>query len=475
MTSGRGRRRCCRRWSTSGSGGATRRRRGSGGSPPTRASCTRSTRCSAGRRRSGCSACWSTPPGGRTGATRGGWSTRRANRTGGWRSRCWPRRSPTRRRARRCCAGRGCGWRGNPRRSPASCCGTSRRAASGGASAGRARTGKAERRGEGGERTASRNGLREAGWTSPASRTTRSPPGAMTTRQPRSSTPSAIPEPSSQATSRPSSASRSPPLGEDLLCVRVDPAAQGAAPSTVLPRCGVIAACNEAKEQRERVDSCGCRAASGDGGVAQLGRELVGGDREVEADADHRPVVLGSGLDQDAGELAAVELDVVRPLDLTAHLPGLRGRGREAPAPPPSRRRRGRRRAAAAGVRRAGAESPSRGAPCRGARSSCGLGVPRPSVCSSAVTTVPCGAPAAASSAGARVGRVRNAKVPMRHPKSRSAVPLPQYILGKGTAEALSGLIGRLRRRGGPRPGRRCRGAWPRRGHRGRRRAQRRW
>ena len=47
----------------------------------------------------------------------------------------------------------------------------------------------------------------------------------------------------------------------------------------------------------------------------QVGRELVGGDREVEADADHRPAVLGLGLDQDAGELAAVDPDVVRPLD----------------------------------------------------------------------------------------------------------------------------------------------------------------
>ena len=80
-------------------------------------------------------ACWSTPPGGRTGATRAGSSTRRANRTGAWRWRCWPPRSRTRPRARRCCAARGCGWRGNPRRSPASCCATSPKAASAGASA----------------------------------------------------------------------------------------------------------------------------------------------------------------------------------------------------------------------------------------------------------------------------------------------------------------------------------------------------
>ena len=49
--------------------------------------------------------------------------------------------------------------------------------------------------------------------------------------------------------------------------------------------------------------------------VAQLRRELLGGDRQVEADADHRPAVLGAGLDQDPGQLAALDLDVVRPLD----------------------------------------------------------------------------------------------------------------------------------------------------------------
>ena len=73
---GRDRRPCCRRWSTSGSAAATRPRPGSGASPPTPANCTRSTRCSAGRRRSGCSGCWSTPPGGRTGATPGASSKR---------------------------------------------------------------------------------------------------------------------------------------------------------------------------------------------------------------------------------------------------------------------------------------------------------------------------------------------------------------------------------------------------------------
>jgi hypothetical protein len=45
-------------------------------------------------------------------------------------------------------------------------------------------------------------------------------------------------------------------------------------------------------------------------------RELVLGDREVQADSDDGPAVLGARLDQDARQLAAFEVDVVRPLDL---------------------------------------------------------------------------------------------------------------------------------------------------------------
>ena len=47
--------RCCRRSPSAASAAATRRRHGCGGWPSTRARCTRSTPCSAGRRRSGCS------------------------------------------------------------------------------------------------------------------------------------------------------------------------------------------------------------------------------------------------------------------------------------------------------------------------------------------------------------------------------------------------------------------------------------
>jgi hypothetical protein len=49
--------------------------------------------------------------------------------------------------------------------------------------------------------------------------------------------------------------------------------------------------------------------------VAEVGRELIGSYGEVEADADHCPAVLWLGLDQDSGELASFEPDVVGPLD----------------------------------------------------------------------------------------------------------------------------------------------------------------
>ena len=85
-------RRCCRRSPSAASAAATRPRPGSGGSPRTPASCTRSTRCSAGRRPSACWACSSTPRAARTGETRAGSSTPPATRTAGSPSRCWPPR-----------------------------------------------------------------------------------------------------------------------------------------------------------------------------------------------------------------------------------------------------------------------------------------------------------------------------------------------------------------------------------------------
>ena len=48
--------------------------------------------------------------------------------------------------------------------------------------------------------------------------------------------------------------------------------------------------------------------------VAQLGREVGHVDGDVDADPEHRPAVRRARLDEDPGELAAVEQDVVRPL-----------------------------------------------------------------------------------------------------------------------------------------------------------------
>jgi hypothetical protein len=44
----------------------------------------------------------------------------------------------------------------------------------------------------------------------------------------------------------------------------------------------------------------------------------VAGDGQVQADADYRPAVLRARLDQDAGELALFDEDVVGPLDAAA-------------------------------------------------------------------------------------------------------------------------------------------------------------
>jgi len=52
----------------------------------------------------------------------------------------------------------------------------------------------------------------------------------------------------------------------------------------------------------------------------KLRRELLFLDREVQADADCCPAVLGPGLDQDSGELAAFDVDVVGPLDLAGEV-----------------------------------------------------------------------------------------------------------------------------------------------------------
>ncbi len=57
------------------------------------------------------------------------------------------------------------------------------------------------------------------------------------------------------------------------------------------------------------------RAPEAGRAVAQVGREVGEVDRDVDADPQHRPAVLPARLDEDPGQLPAVEQDVVRPLD----------------------------------------------------------------------------------------------------------------------------------------------------------------
>jgi hypothetical protein len=50
--------------------------------------------------------------------------------------------------------------------------------------------------------------------------------------------------------------------------------------------------------------------------LTEVGGELLWSNGEIQADSDHGPAILGLGLYEDAGELAALEPDVVGPLDL---------------------------------------------------------------------------------------------------------------------------------------------------------------
>ena len=106
--------------------------------------------------------------------------------------------------------------------------------------------------------------------------------------------------------------------------------------------------------------------------------------RHVQPDAQHRPALLRAPLHEDPGDLAPVDQHVVRPLDRRLD-------GRRASQTRDRGRQRQRARPARAGP-------PTSAPPTRAARSSSRPWRPRPAVCSSAVTSVPWGAPAAASS-----------------------------------------------------------------------------
>ncbi len=86
--------------------------------------------------------------------------------------------------------------------------------------------------------------------------------------------------------------------------------ANAASTSSGFSRCPAA----EARVERGERGADGGAAADRGRGLAQLLRELLRLDRDVEADADHRPAVLGAGLDQHPGALAPLDPDVVGPL-----------------------------------------------------------------------------------------------------------------------------------------------------------------
>ncbi len=71
----------------------------------------------------------------------------------------------------------------------------------------------------------------------------------------------------------------------------------------------------EALEQalQQRLDRVGLEPQRA-GGLAQLRRQLVEAQRDVDADPEHRPALLRAALDQDPADLAALRQHVVGPL-----------------------------------------------------------------------------------------------------------------------------------------------------------------
>ena len=177
--------------------------------------------------------------------------------------------------------------------------------------------------------------------TSPAASAAVPPSGSVTSRAPASSIPAPVPSPASQRSGRPSRASRS------------RSATSAAARSS--PRRRSSAASSSA--------SVGSTSAGSRPSVPATAAASGGSERRVErhvdADAEDRPAGIGARLDEDAGDLATVDDDVVGPLHARA---GAGDVGR-----PRARR-------AAAGGRRARAGSARRRSPCPAASPSCGPG-----------------------------------------------------------------------------------------------------
>ncbi len=208
--------------------------------------------------------------------------------------------------------------------------------------------------------------------TSPACSAT-SPPPVSTSRAPVSSMPSRralavgpADRPSAQGVPL-------PPCVEDLLRVAGDPTLELGQERS---KHGFNADLGLRRHERERR-----------GGFGELRRELA--RVHVQADAERGPTLPQATLDQDAGELALADPDVVRPLDGAA-------RRREALYCVADRHR-GRERKHSLLFPQVAQDHATSARRCAGGAVHARPWRPRPAVCSSAVTSVPWGAPASAS------------------------------------------------------------------------------
>ena len=191
------------------------------------------------------------------------------------------------------------------------------------------------------------------------------PPSSLTRSRPSSSMPSAVPRPPSQVTT---------PAGEGV----------AGAPGVEEPVGGLREpALQRGQDGGEHGGDVLRRAAQRARAVAQLRREVVGAQGDVDADPEDRPALPRPRLGEDAGDLAPVEQDVVGPLD--------RRRGADRVGDRDARGDREQRRDLAQHERHRAARAAAATSTSRPWR-------PRPATWWSVVTSVPCGAPAAASS-----------------------------------------------------------------------------
>ena len=253
--------------------------------------------------------------------------------------------------------------------------------------------------------------------------------------------PAARPRPSAHAISRPRSASRARHACERRLGRLGQPALERADQ----PRERRLDVARLEPQRRRRQAVLEARAA-GRAGAARRAAPRGAPRRSARCPSTAQPL-LRAALDEDARELGQLRAgarggrlddDVVRPLDARPALPRPRTRPRRRAA------------AAAAAGRAARATSAA----------SCPPGAdqrrpwrPRPAVCSAAVTSVPCGAPAMRQLARALVGRVGAAQVHARVAEGRGGALWLERARGPLTPGAPSARRPR-RRRAARRPSR---------------------